>query len=246
MNARAKKRMRGSVFAAILIIAFLFCLQTPQPAKADDGEYKPRLHVIVTAAVLTYGDILPSKFELTYSGFVGADSKYTPGVLEGEAVFSCDAGLPGSVPDAGSYPIFASGLTSQKYELYFNAGMLTVKKAARAAPNADIIQIEETAARSVTLKAVEGLEYSVDGGITWQGAPTFKNLAPNTEYTVHVRYAENKNFFASPASAEGVALRTQKAGNTQLVLAITLPILGGAVLFVTGWLLWSKKKNKKN
>lgn len=46
--------------------------------------------------------------------------------------------------------------------------------------------IADISTTSITLEAMDGYEYSMDG-INWQDSPTFTNLAPNTEYTFYTR-----------------------------------------------------------
>lgn len=66
---------------------------------------------------------------------------------------------------------------------------------------------------SITVTAVDGQEYSIDGGLTWvkpSGDPlsaVFMNLTEDTEYTVITRLAATASSFASPSSA-GVTVRT--------------------------------------
>jgi hypothetical protein len=65
--------------------------------------------------------------------------------------------------------------------------------------------------QSVTLKAVAGYEYSIDGK-TWQKSPIFEGLSPATEYTFYQRVAETATTHASPAG--GALLVTTYKKNT--------------------------------
>ena len=67
-------------------------------------------------------------------------------------------------------------------------------KSTVAAPDAPTV--EEVTENSVTLTAVDGAEYSMDG-ITWQDSPTFTGLTPGAEYTFYVRYKETETVYAS-------------------------------------------------
>lgn len=49
----------------------------------------------------------------------------------------------------------------------------------------------------ITVEAIEGAEYSIDGGKTWQDCNVFTDLEANTEYTVLVRYKANGDDVAS-------------------------------------------------
>jgi hypothetical protein len=53
---------------------------------------------------------------------------------------------------------------------------------------------------SIVLNVLEGCEYSIDNGTTWQDTPLFKGLDDNTEYMLIQRYAETATSNASPAS----------------------------------------------
>ncbi|MEK8217013.1 S-layer homology domain-containing protein [Paenibacillus sp. FSL L8-0463] len=74
--------------------------------------------------------------------------------------------------------------------------------AAPAAP----VEVSKTAT-SITLKAVTGQEYSIDGGVTWQDSPTFSGLTPDTDYTIVTRVKATATQQASAAST-GTSIRT--------------------------------------
>lgn len=52
---------------------------------------------------------------------------------------------------------------------------------------------------SITLNAVSGAEYSMDG-VTWQASPVFAGLKPATAYSFYQRLAETEFYFAGEAS----------------------------------------------
>lgn len=76
-----------------------------------------------------------------------------------------------------------------------------VKKAEQAMPEAP--QMESNTETSITLVAVEGCEYKMDGG-EWQEFPVFEDLTPNTSYTFTQRKMETRSHYASPTSPEAV------------------------------------------
>ena len=76
-----------------------------------------------------------------------------------------------------------------------------VKKAEQAMPEAP--QMESNTETSITLVAVEGCEYKMDGG-EWQEFPAFEDLTPKTSYTFTQRKMETRSHYASPASPEAV------------------------------------------
>ena len=76
-----------------------------------------------------------------------------------------------------------------------------VRKAEQTMPEAP--QMESNTESSITLVAVEGYEYNMDGG-EWQLSPIFEGLTPSTSYTFTQRKKETRSHYASPASPEAV------------------------------------------
>lgn len=76
-----------------------------------------------------------------------------------------------------------------------------IKKAEQAMPEAP--QMESNTETSITLVAIEGCEYNIDGG-EWQDSPIFEGLTPSTSYTFTQRKKETRSYYASPASPETV------------------------------------------
>ncbi|PWM46823.1 MAG: hypothetical protein DBX47_01780 [Clostridiales bacterium] len=70
-------------------------------------------------------------------------------------------------------------------------------------------EIANTTDKVITLKAVSGCEYSLDG-TTWQASNVFQNLLPNKEYTLYARYAQTDTTYASEKSA-GLKITTLKS-----------------------------------
>lgn len=68
----------------------------------------------------------------------------------------------------------------------------------------------KTSASEITLKQVDGYEYSLDQRI-WQDSNAFENLQPDTEYTLYQRIAETETTYAGETSI-GLTLRTDKIG----------------------------------
>lgn len=79
-----------------------------------------------------------------------------------------------------------------------------VAKAEQAAPDAPVA--EDINYTSITLKTVEGCEYSMDGK-TWQLNATFSSLTPDTEYTFYIRKAETDTHLASPAASAKISTK---------------------------------------
>ena len=79
-----------------------------------------KLTVTALPDTITYGDEVPSEFNVEYSGFVDNE---TEDVLKGSLSNSCEYTQYG---DAGKYAITPSGLTADNYEIEFVAGKLAV------------------------------------------------------------------------------------------------------------------------
>ena len=74
-----------------------------------------------------------------------------------------------------------------------------VRKAEQAMPEAP--QMENNTETSITLVAVEGCEYNINGG-EWQDSTLFEGLVPNTSYLFTQRKKETRSQYASPISPE--------------------------------------------
>ena len=74
-----------------------------------------------------------------------------------------------------------------------------VRKAEQAMPEAP--QMENNTETSITLVAVEGCEYNINGG-EWQDSTLFEDLVPNTSYLFTQRKKETRSQYASPISPE--------------------------------------------
>jgi M6 family metalloprotease-like protein len=96
----------------------------------------------------------------------------------------------------------------------------TVTKATQTAPAAP--SLNNSTSTSITLNTVTNCEYNRNSG-TYQDAPTFTDLTPNTSYPFTQRYKETPTHLASPASP-AASFSTLKA-----TLGGTVTISGNAV-----------------
>ena len=76
-----------------------------------------------------------------------------------------------------------------------------VRKAEQAMPEAP--QMESNTDTSITLVAVEGCEYNINGS-EWQPSPLFEGLMPSTSYSFTQRKKETRSHYASPVSPAAV------------------------------------------
>ena len=82
---------------------------------------KANLTVIVGSANITYGDMAPASYTLSYAGFVGSDTSSV--VDASEAVFSCSYATG---DDAGEYAVSVNGLAAGNYAFTVIEGTLNV------------------------------------------------------------------------------------------------------------------------
>jgi hypothetical protein len=92
---------------------------------------------------------------------------------------------------------------AQTVSITSSVATVAVTKASQSAPDAALAGITST---SVTLTAVSGAEYSMDGE-NWQDSPTFDGLIPGASYTFYARMKETDTHNTSAASA-GLTVHT--------------------------------------
>ena len=100
--------------------------------------------------------------------------------------------------DEGAYEVFA--------EDYDNSGVNTVTQAVlldhRGVPETpEAPTLQSKTYNSITLTPIDGNEYSIDGGATWQDGSAFAGLSESTEYSFVRRVKETDTNAASLASA---------------------------------------------
>ena len=120
--------------------------------------------------------------------------------------------------NAGTYTVTAALTPDEEYLLAdgLYTAVLTIEKAAQDTPAATL---EDRSAHSLTVTAIPGAEYCIDGGGTWQDTSTFYDLEADTSYAILVRMKEDENHFASGMCP--VAGTT--TGTTVDVLGLELP-----------------------
>lgn len=81
------------------------------------------------------------------------------------------------------------------------------KKSVPEAPDIPVL-LEKTDSK-IIVESVEGQEYSMDQGLTWQDSGTFEKLTPETEYNIITRAKETEESVSSPAS-QSLTVTTEK------------------------------------
>lgn len=90
----------------------------------------------------------------------------------------------------------------------------TEKRSAMAPAVPVCIGVTETA---ITIRTVNGLEYSIDGGKSWQSGGVFAGLKPDTKYGIQARGRENEIYKMSPVSSV-LSVTTKKVSEFQVKL----------------------------
>ena len=170
------------------------------PATAD-GNYAPSDSLTMSVTTSKRDAQAPSLAPrtVTYSGEPQAYSVAAiTGVQEAVVAYVQDGKILESAPvDAGEYDVSITFRMENGYkQLDSMTSKLTILKASQNAPAAALTAVSDT---SLTISNLSGAEYSIDGGNTWQTSHTFTGLERNTQYTILVRLAADKNHNASPA-----------------------------------------------
>lgn len=103
-----------------------------------------------------------------------------------------------------------------------------------AAP--DMPELDSKTTTSITLKAVDGIEYSMDNGASWTITPTFSGLTENTEYTFIAKYTAgtviSEPFTISTDMANPVL--TTPTLKTATTKSIQVNVVPGLVYYLEG------------
>jgi len=151
------------------------------------NKLKPTIIAWPTAETVTYGATLSS-------------SALTGGVAGVDGAFAWE--MPSTVPTVvnGGYAVVFTPENVDYETVRITIAIIVNRLAKTTVP--DIASVEPTiTSTTITFPAMDGIEFSKDGGSTWQG-PAFTDLTPDTEYAFLLRYKETATHFASEASAE--------------------------------------------
>ena len=107
-----------------------------------------------------------------------------------------------SVDEMYAVPVWVipNGLTSDNYDIHFFPGRLYAPNIIdpNEDPNwpsgrPDAPTIKETTTTTIEVNPINGGQYSIDGGKTWQNSPIFEGLTPDTEYQIIQRIPDKNN-----------------------------------------------------
>ncbi|MDE7243417.1 MAG: MBG domain-containing protein, partial [Oscillospiraceae bacterium] len=95
---------------------------------------------------------------------------------------------------------------------------LTITKINQNAPTAP--KASTTGTNSITITAIPGAEFSIDGGQTWQTSTIFDGLNPDTAYTIQAKYPEDQNHYESPVSSATIRTVRKNAASATVQSAV--------------------------
>ena len=178
-----------------------YTMYVRMPATAD-GNYAPSESLTMSATTSKRDAHAPSLATRTVT-YSGEPQAYTvaaiTGVSETTVTYALNGEILGSAPvDAGEYDVSITFRMENGYkQLDAMTSKLIILKASQSAPAAALTATSDT---TLTVSNLSGAEYSIDGGNTWQTSHTFTGLERDTQYTILVRLAADKNHEASPAT----------------------------------------------
>lgn len=121
--------------------------------------------------------------------------------------------------NAGTYPVTVS-FTMQAGAAPLDpvSSTLTITKVEQNAPAAP--RASNTATNSITVTAIPGAVFSIDGGKTWQASTIFEGLTPDTAYTIQAKYPSDRNHEESPVSSSVIRTTRQNASAATVQSAV--------------------------
>ena len=162
----------------------------------------------VNAQTMTYGteNALPKvvgvQGEANYTLYYYTDTE----TRDDAKPLTSTASLP-----AGTYHVYAVVDGTENYESKTTAPVtLTVEPAVQSAPPAPTLKSRtkhEIVLNTLPDNAESGnaVQYSIDGGKTWQDSPRFENLSTETSYTFSARYKGSGNYKASDQNTAAIS-----------------------------------------
>jgi len=121
--------------------------------------------------------------------------------------------------NAGTYPVTVSfTMQAGAAQLDPITSTLTITKVEQNAPAAP--RASNTGTNSITVAAIPGAVFSIDGGANWQESTIFEGLTPDTAYTIQAKYPEDRNHNESPVSSAVISTTRQNASAAAVQSAV--------------------------
>lgn len=142
------------------------------------GSFQAEILTAPTVADIayTFGDIMP---------------ELQGGIASVEGVFAWD-GIPVLVAGTHDY-LWTFTPTLTTLEPVHGVISITVGKSVKGTPSGKL-SVKSVTSVSIEFIPIDGAEYSIDGGITWQSSALFENLNPSTKYTATYRLKGDDNY----------------------------------------------------
>ncbi|MDR0696993.1 MAG: hypothetical protein LBF68_05630 [Christensenellaceae bacterium] len=135
---------------------------------------------------------------------------------------------------------------SQNYVTITNIALtITVEKATNSAqPSASDVKVAKKSGSSIVFESDKALEYSIDGGKTWQSSPVFTELTPQKEYKFLVRIKEDEFYLAS-ANWQEIVIKTPMSGFLAALIVIAGFLVAGIIFAIVYYLCVKRQTDKK-
>lgn len=147
-----------------------------------------------------------------------AGCQYILKTVDGEVVYDWtdstgkDAIMFDNLTENTQYVVAAKKKATDDY--YESAeSSITIKTKLAGKGKADAPVLEDKTNTSITVAAVKGVEYSIDGGKTWQTSNEFKALKAETQYEIVARYAYDSKVEDPSEVSTALVVKTNAKAN---------------------------------
>ena len=132
-------------------------------------------------------------------------------VTKSTVTYTVDGQTTTAAPtNAGTYPVNVSfTMQAGAAQLETMTSTLTITKVEQNAPAAP--RASNAGTNSITVAAIPGAVFSIDGGTNWQESTIFDGLTPDTAYTIQAKYPSDRNHEESPVSSAVISTTRQSA-----------------------------------
>ena len=147
------------------------------------------------APVLSMNNIVQSDYDLTITGFEDYDASYS--VNNGETWQTSNVFEGLTLAETYNIKVKLNETEDYLASPESQTFAYTMEKLTRSAPSALELQNITQNGFGIEIAQIEGVEYSIDNGETWQTSNIFENLTISQTYLVTIRYAEDDTYKAS-------------------------------------------------